>query len=139
MQVKLLVTGATCDVVAVVDGEECPAETFIQDGEKATEACREGLLVLLGHVADNGLQGISGANWHEVSKKEQIYEFIKGPLRLFFFKGDGRHVAVCASGGRKKGQKVDSKAVKKAAGYRKQYVEAVAANTLEVVKNGDVD
>lgn len=139
MRVKVLFAGLSCDVVAVVDGDECPAEMFIKDGEEATRGSREGLLRMLKLIAENGLQGVPAAWTHEANKKDRIYEVIKGPLRLFFFKGAGRQVTVCTSGARKKGQKADSASVAKAAAWRKEYEQAVADKTLKVVNDDDDD
>lgn len=139
MRVKVLVPGEACDIVAVMEGEECPAEQFIQEGEASTYACRVGLLTILQHIADKGLQGVPSTWVHEANKKERIYEVIKGPLRLLFFKGEGRQVAVCTTGVRKQGQKADRSAVNKAAAHRKLYEEAVAANALKVVIDHDED
>lgn len=133
MKVKVLVEGEVCDVVAVMDGENCPAEEFLTEGEAATAASREGLTALLSRVADLGLQTIPVSAMHEANKAEKIYEFRKGRLRLFFFKGEGRQVAVCTSGVMKKGQKADKAAVRKAAAWRSKYEQAVKDATLEVI------
>ena len=94
-------------VVAVVVNGDCPVEHFLADGEASTKSTREALMQMLMSVAESGLQTVPHKWSHEVNKREQIYEFIKGPLRLFYFKGEGRQIAVCTSGGRKSGQKTD--------------------------------
>lgn len=137
MQVKTLYA-AEYEVVAVVDNDgACAAEAFLSEGEETTRASREGLAQMLRTVARMGLQDVPAAWSHEANKKEQVYEFIKGPLRLFFFKGQGRQIAVCATGVRKSGNKADKGAVAKAAAYRKEYFAAVQANTLEVIEDED--
>ena len=120
-------------IVAVFDGDSCPAEDFIRQGEETTKASRDGLLEMIGHLAARGLQNIPAAWWHEADKEKGIYEFIKGPLRLFFFKGAGIDIAVCTSGIRKSGQKANKPAVNKAARWKADYLDAIASNTLEVV------
>lgn len=137
MKVKVLVDGAECEIVAILDGDDCPAEDFMNHGDAATESAREGLALILQHVADKGIQNVPTAWFHEANKKEKINEFIKGPLRLFFFKGSGRQIAVCTTGVRKKGNKADKAAVKKAAAMRKQYEQAVEGQTLKVIKDED--
>lgn len=133
MRVKLLVEGKVCDIVAVMDGDECPAADFLNDGDANTEAWRDALAALLEHVADEGLQNIPTALVRQANKNDKIYEFRKGRLRLFFFHGVGRQVAVCTTGVVKKTQKADGLAVKKAATYRKKYEQAVSGNELEVI------
>jgi len=120
-------------VVAVCDGDSCPAEDFISAGEESTKASRDGLLEMIGHVAERGLQNIPSAWWHEADKAKGIYEFRKGPLRLFFFKGTGKDIAVCTSGIRKSGQKADKQSVNKAAVWKAAYFDAIANSTYEVV------
>ena len=90
---------------------------------------------MLMSVAESGLQTVPHKWSHEVNKREQIYEFIKGPLRLFYFKGEGRQIAVCTSGGRKSGQKTDKAAVAKAVNMRAAYFKAVQNNTLQVMSD----
>jgi hypothetical protein len=137
MKVKIVVAGAECDIVAILDGDDCPAEDFIKDGEAETEGARAGLALILQHVAEKGIQNVPAAWVHEANKKDKINEFIKGPLRLFFFKGKGRQIAVCTTGARKKGNKADKAAVKKAAALRKKYEQAVEDQTLEVINDED--
>lgn len=120
-------------IVAVCDGGSCPAEDFIKHGEETTKASRDGLLEMIGHLADRGLQNIPSAWWHEADKARGIYEFRKGPLRLFFFKGSGRDIAVCTSGVRKSGQKADKPSVNKAATWKADYLDAIANSVLEVI------
>jgi len=122
-------------VVAVIANNDCPAEDFILKGEESTRAAREGLLLMLTQVAKVGLGGVSSKWFHEASKKSEIYEFIRGPLRLFFFKGIDGQIAVCTSGVRKTGRKADKAAVKKAGEMRKAYFEAVENQSLEVVED----
>lgn len=123
------------EVIAVMDGDSCPTEDFLQVGEATTRASREGLLVMIQSVAKMGLDEIPSAWFHEANKNEQVFEFIKGPLRLFFFKGVGRQIAVCVCGVRKKGQKADKASVAKTSQLRKLYFEAAAGNTLEVISD----
>lgn len=118
-----------------MDGETCPAETFIVCGEKSTAAARAGLLEMMGHVADKGLRDVPSGWFHEADKANGIYEFIKGPLRLFFFKGNGRDIAICTSGVRKSGQKADKASVTRAVDLKKDYTAALANKTYEVVED----
>ena len=122
-------------VVAVVVNGDCPVEQFLTDGEASTEAARSALLQMLDKVAELGLQTVPYKWSHEVNKREQIYEFIKGPLRLFYFKGEGRQIAVCTSGVRKSGQKADKAAVARAVKMRAAYFEAVQNKTLQVLSD----
>lgn len=123
-------------VVAVMDGDTCPAVDFLTHGEATTESSRNGLIDMLDAVSEMGLQGVPGAWLHEANKQLGIYEFVKGRLRLFFFKGVNGQIAVCTTGVMKSGQKADKASVKKAAEFRDLYFAAHAANTLRVVDYG---
>ncbi len=120
-----------------MDGDECPVESFLFQGEDSTEAARIGLMTMLEKVAEDGLQKVPQAWFHEANKKLDIYEFVKGPLRLFFFKGKNGQIAVCTTGVRKSGQKANMAEVKKAAKWRDAYYKALQDDTLIMV-NEDV-
>jgi hypothetical protein len=122
-------------VVAVVVNGDCPVEQFLTDGEVSTKSWREALMQMLMSVAESGLQTVPHKWSHEANKREQIYEFIKGPLRLFYFKGEGRQIAVCTTGVRKSGKKADKAAVARAAKMRAAYFEAVESKCLQVMSD----
>ena len=136
MRVKQLAVNRF-EVVGVMDGDACPAELFLLEGEKATEANRLGLTQILATVAERDLDGVPSAWVHEANKSEKIYEFIKGPLRLFFFKGKNGQIVVCTSGVRKSGQKADKAAVKRSARWREEYYTALENDALTTVDNDE--
>lgn len=124
-------------IVATMDGDTCPVEEFLSTGEDSTAAMRSGLLTMLKHVAANGLASAPAPWIHEANKKEKIYEFRKGRLRIFFFKGEEGQIAVCTSGILKKGQKADLPSVTRASALRDEYLAARQLNTLEVICHED--
>lgn len=122
-------------ILAAMDGDSCPAEDFILEGDPNTKIWRAGLSKMLDIVALQGLIDLPHGWCHEADKELGIYEFRKGKLRLFFFKGFGNDIAVCASGVRKDQPKADKPSVKWAATRKNEYFAAIAANNLEVVKD----
>lgn len=138
MRSKVLAS-AKFRVVGIMEGDKCPAEDFLTVGEKTTEASRVGLYLMLEYVAQNGLQSCPSSWYHEANKNWGIYEFIKGDLRLFFFKGEDGDIAVCTSGVLKKGQKADKSAVRRAHEWRTEYAQAVKRKTYEVIRDEDED
>lgn len=132
MRVKVLFDDKY-QIAAVMDGERCPSESFMLSGDAGTKAARQGLMTMLEHVANAGLEGVPSSWFHEANKQEGIYEFIKGPLRLFFFRGNGRQIVVCTDGGRKHGPKADKSAVAQASKLREAYKDAMKNNTCEVM------
>ncbi len=121
-------------IIAVMDNDDCPAADFMANGEASTRASREGLNLMLSRTAENGLDGIPALWIHEADKQNGIYEYIKGPLRLFFFKGEGKQIVVCTVGGRKKGQKADKPSVNKSIEFKNKYFDALKKNMLKVTK-----
>lgn len=113
----------------------CPAEDFLLEGDKSTQAWRDGLLVMLQHIADLGLAQAPTKWFHEANKPEQIYEFRKGPLRLFFFKGKDKQIAVCACGSWKKQNKADLAAVEFSAKKRTEYMAAYESGLLTLLED----
>lgn len=120
-----------------MDDKNCPVLDFLTVGEASTTSVRTGLFEMLTYVAEHGLQGAPSKWFHEADKASGIFEFIKGPLRLFFFKGKGRDIAVCTIGVRKSGQKADVFAVKTSAKWKKDYVSSVENGTYEVINDED--
>lgn len=114
-----------------------PAEDFISDDAADYGKSRAGLHEMLSYVADRGLQGVPSAWFHEANKQLRIYEFKKGDLRLFFFKGNGNDIAVCTCGTVKKGRKADAASVQLSARCRESYLHAVSQGTLEVIDDQD--
>ena len=121
----------------MMEGDICPTEVFLESGEASTAASRLGLAQMLEHVATRGLKEIPSTWTHEASKDKKIFEFIKGDLRLFFFKGQGRQITVCTVGVMKKGQKADKASVSKSANMKSDYFDAAQSNTIEVIKDED--
>lgn len=121
-------------VVGVIHKGICIAEEFMLNGEDATKASRLGLLKFLKIVSEVGLEDVPSSWFHEVNKNEGIYEFSKGRLRLFFFKGSDGCIAICTTGLMKKTQKVDSKSVDFAIQYKKEYEEAFTNKLIEWVE-----
>lgn len=118
-------------VVAPLEGDVCSAEDFLSNGEKTTQASRNGMRIQLEMIAELGLQGVPSAWWHEADKEKGIYELVKGQLRLFFFKGEGKEIAVCTCGVMKKGQKADKPSVNKSATLKDAYYANPKQNTYE--------
>lgn len=120
-------------VVGAMDGDHCPAEAFLAEGPAQYFVARRGLSRWLEEVAKGGLEQLPAAASHEVNKRERIYEFIKGDLRLFYFKGKNGDVAVCCGGVVKKGQKADAQSVARAIRWKKAYEQAVKDGSYELI------
>lgn len=124
-------------IVATMEGAECPVIDFLLSVDPRTEATRVGFLEIMAYLAEHGWHNCSPSWSHEVDKQNEIYEFIKGDFRIFFFKGQGHFVAVCTGVSRKFGQKADKSSVNKAKAMKKAYWSAVRDGTIEVIEDED--
>ena len=136
MKLKVL-TRSRYIVAAVMDGDECPAEVFITEGEASTSANREGLWSLLERVAMHGLESLPSSLFHEADKQRKVYEFVKGRLRLFCFKGSEDIVVICVDGTLKDSKKANPRKVSQASVYREEFFVAVEGNTLTLVEDDE--
>jgi hypothetical protein len=125
---------------AVGNSASCESIDFLMDSEATYKASADGLLYLLEHISHEGLANISTKLSHRVDENENIYELIKGRLRLFYFKTEDDFLIICTSALIKKSQAVDQKHVKKAIRLKYEYLDAVKQNILTVIEeneNGD--
>ena len=134
MRVKVIAS-SRYRLLATMDGDGCPAQEFILQGDANTRSWRMGLAKMLDVVSERGLANVPRAWCHEADKERGIYEFRKGALRLFFFKGQGNDIAVCTTGLRKDQSKADRPAVALADKLRNAYFAACKANQLEVLED----
>lgn len=123
---------STYTVVGVVDGDACPPERFIAEGDESTRASRLGLQQMIEFIAERGLQGVPSGWSHLANQQEQIYELRRGRLRLFYFKGSNGHIAVLTIGAMKDQRKANKSSVNKAIELKRKYEAAVLGNYLEV-------
>ncbi|OFC36910.1 hypothetical protein [Acidithiobacillus caldus] len=134
MHLKELLSGHRFLVLAVMEGERCPAVQFLLRGERQYEASRNGLMILLKRAATEGLSGFPTSLLHLVDQPNGIYEFIKGDLRLLFFKGQDSDLVVCTEGYIKKGQKAHKKEVARAIKVKSDYMEAKKSGLIDIEK-----
>ncbi len=135
MKLKVIIS-AKYSVLGVIDGEECPAEDFINIGESTTEALRAGLFEIIRIIAESGFGAVSP--WSKVADKQnEIYELKKGKLRLFYFKGFNGHIAICTTGVMKSTKKADKASVRKAISYKEEYMRAIRECSIVLVEDDD--
>ena len=90
---------------------------------------------ILNRVSANGLEPLPDSLSHLVDKKEKIYEFIKGNLRLFYFRGQDNLLIICTSVTIKKTQKVDKKQVDLAIRRKLEYLQSVKDGTIVLIED----
>ena len=75
---------------------------------------------------------------HEVNRKESIYEFIAGDLRLFWFYSKyERRVIVCGCQHIKKGAKANKEKVSQSIRYKKQYIKSYQTDNITYYQEGE--
>lgn len=127
-------------VGAVGNSVTCESLDFLMNLEASYQANADGLFELLERISLEGLSEISTKLSHRVDENENIYELIKGKLRLFYFKTEDDFLIICTTALIKKTQAVDPKHVKKAIRLKHEYLQAVKQHTLSVIEeneNGD--
>lgn len=138
MRLKALATD-TFVIVAVMDGDICPVESFLTSDDKQTKSAGAGFFHMLVHIAEHGFQAIPPGWSHEANKELGIYQLTKGDFRLFYFKGIGKQIAVCSDVTRKLGRKADPASVQKAARYKQEYFDAHATNNLILIDDDETE
>ena len=133
MKLKLLYQGQKYKIAATYDGDACPIDEFLHSSDPVNQGYLDGMATIMEHVANQGFQNSPSDWFHEASKREQIHEFIKGPYRVFFFEGEAETIAVCVCYVRKSSRKADKASVNHASAKRKEYQNAVRANTVELI------
>lgn len=122
-------------VAAISNNGACETIDFLRDVEKTYKASADGLFDILNRVSANGLEPLPDSLSHLVDKKEKIYEFIKGNLRLFYFRGQNNLLVICTSVTIKKTQKVDKKQVDLAIRRKLEYLQSVKDGTIVLIED----
>lgn len=109
-------------------------ETFLDGLDGNFESSINGILVLLERYSLNGPDDMNDVLCHLADRKEKIWEFIKGRLRIYWFDA-GDAVIVCVCGCVKKTQRVDPAMVKKAIQVKHEYLRLKGAGVnVEIVE-----
>lgn len=119
---------------------------FLEDAKINYPSYAKGIVVLINHAADHplGPKRLHNELVRVVNNEHKIYEFRKGPLRVFAFSDGSSRLVICAAGRVKQGQKVDKSAVQEAIdlseSYRKLSPQQRSASlkTKEELENGHI-
>ncbi|GIX39024.1 MAG: hypothetical protein KatS3mg128_0073 [Silanimonas sp.] len=134
MRLKPLYSG-TWRVVAVVNDSgvcELEQELLRLAENPKLRASVLGFRALWGRIGPTGPRSLGTPLYHRVDQKEEIYEFIKGNLRLLCFEADGA-VVVCSHVFRKASQKTPPREVSRAVSLKRLYQQARARESVEFI------
>jgi hypothetical protein len=95
-------------------------------------ASATGLGALWERIPKTGPKSLGAALYHRVDEKDDIYEFIKGDIRLFCFEADGA-IVVCSHAIIKKSQKTKRKDIAPAIALKERYLVAEKTGRISFV------
>jgi len=132
---------ATRKVAAVTEenangSEKCPVTDFLHSQPKERSGTAKGFKSLFERYAEGGRNKLTAALFHEVNNKENIWEFIKGGLRVFCYVDNDEKLVLLSHGALKKKQKVSQKDLKHAISVKKKYLEAKKESNI-ILENVD--
>ncbi len=141
MRFLRIINSPKWDIVAVVEEEHgqqsCGLLDFFEQLEKSGgfNGSIDGMFALLEHVAtsERGPNELSDKLCHLVDGKHQIFEFIKGRIRILWFYGEANKLIVCSHGFIKKTQKTPKEEVGKCVTIMERYQQAHQDNAVDIL------
>lgn len=133
MQLKVLIAGKWRITSPLARSGNSEAEEFFDDLAACFQANVAGLIAMIEAHSKHGPEHFNNTQTHYVDQKEQIYEYIKGRLRLFWFEDDDK-VVICTHGIVKKSQKTPRREIDKAIRVKNAYKQAKAKNCLTMIE-----
>ena len=116
----------------MLEGEMlCEIEQELLAFTEQYEACVLGIVQFWKNIPRVGPRQLGPAIYHYVDEKNEIYEFVKGRLRVLCFQSDGA-VCVCCHAFLKQSQKTPKAKVKRAVLIKKEYEAALASGKIEI-------
>lgn len=130
---RLPLEGVWTVYAACSDRGDCQFLEFLEGLGPNLEAAGDKLLALLEHVAQNGPRLNTNLS-HQL--RGDIYEFIKGRIRVLYFCERGR-IIVCTHALIKKKQEIGNAEINRAEEVMKTYRDALQRGTIEVLDDAN--
>ncbi len=129
MRVRRLLQGQSFTIYAACDARgDCELVEFLDGLGANLQGDGDHMLELLERVSSNGPRRNTDI-CHQI--QDDVWEFIKGRLRVLWFYDKGR-IVVCTHGFVKNSRKTPKAEIAKAARIKEQYFAAKAQNDLEI-------
>lgn len=109
---------------------------FLRQAPPDMVAHAKGLRVFFVRYARGGRMTLTAEMFHEANKKEGIWEFRKGRLRVFCFM-DGGQLIIATHGAIKKTQKADPQDIARAVEIKRRYFADKVAGNIELEEERD--
>lgn len=109
----------------------CDVLEFLRQAPPNMAAHAKGMRAFFVRYAQGGRATLTTEMFHEANKKEGIWEFRKGRLRIFCFM-DGGRLVIATHGAIKKTQKSDPQEIARAIDMKQRYFMAKANGHIEI-------
>lgn len=114
------------------DRGDCPVDDFLSGLGDNFRKDLDRVRALFTHVAKNGPNQLPVELSHNIAP--EIFEFIRGRLRIVWFYGEGGRVVICSQGFVKKGQKTPRSEIKAAQRAKASYLTAFQGGVVEIIE-----
>lgn len=113
--------------------EDCTFVEFVDSLGANLQKKVGGLLAMMEQHSQHGSASFNVAQCHYVDQREQIYQYSKGRLRLFWFEDAGR-VVICTHGIVKSDQRTPKREIERAIDIKRRYMTAKAEARISFVE-----
>lgn len=132
MKLKVLIAGKWRILSPCLKNGSSETEDFLDGLSSNFQANIAGIVAMIEAHSKYGPDHFNTSQAHYVDQKEQIYEYIKGRLRLFWFEDDDK-VVICTHGIIKKDQKTPKRDIERAKKTKAAYMQAKLEASLTFV------
>ncbi|MBE0503161.1 MAG: type II toxin-antitoxin system RelE/ParE family toxin [Desulfuromonadales bacterium] len=124
------------DIWAIVgacsDRGDCPVDDFLCGLNANFEKDVQRVRTLFKHIAKAGPTLLPVEVSHNIAP--EIFEFIRGRLRIVWFYGDGGRIVICSHGFVKKGQKTPRAEIEAAQRAKRNYIASCLKGAVVILE-----
>ena len=131
MNLKVLLEGKWLIVTPMKRNGSSELEDFLDGLSGNFDANVAGVLAMMEQHCNYGSEQFNTSQCHYVDQREQIYEYIKGRIRVFWFEDDEK-VVICTHGILKKSQKTPRQEIQRALKIKANYMQAKKDGSLSL-------
>lgn len=131
MNLKILLEGKWTIITPMKGNGSSELEDFLDGLSRNFEANIAGVMAMMEQHCNHGAEQFNTSQCHYIDQKEQVYEYIKGRIRVFWFEDDER-VVICTHGILKKSQKTPKTDIQRALSIKAKYMQAKKDGSLSL-------
>lgn len=136
MKLRILERGQNRVAALIDDDGCCEVLKFLSEIAPNHQASAKGFKPLFRRYAEDGRQRLTTDTFHHANAELDIWEFIKGQLRVYCFRDADDQLIILSHGVVKKTQKAKSQDIQRAVSLRQRYLTAKQEGILEVSDHG---